>query len=196
MSQDRGQIMRVVVTGPVGAGKTTFINTISEIETVNTDRRATDETAQMKVGTTVAMDFGRLNFGPHMSLHLYGTPGQERFNFMWDIFFQRAHGIVLLVPAHRPKDFFAVSRILRYAQQRAPEAPMLLAATHSDIPDAWPIEDILPALGIDRQTSGIPTLPINATALNDVAQTLITLVQQYASQKRLGNTAVDDARSW
>ncbi len=189
MSQARKQIMRVVVTGPVGAGKTTFINTISEIETVDTDRRATDETATLKASTTVAMDFGRLNFGPDMSLHLYGTPGQERFNFMWDIFLRNAHGVVVLVPAHRPKDFYAVSRIMRYATQRAPNAPMLIAATHSDVEEAWPVEDILPALGIDPETSKIPTLPINATAINDVAKTLIALVQMYEANMLLANSA-------
>lgn len=185
MSQAKKQIMRVVVTGPVGAGKTTFINTISEIETVGTDRRATDETAQMKASTTVAMDFGRVNFGPEMSLQLYGTPGQERFNFMWDIFLRNAHAIVVLVPAHRPKDFYAVSRIMRYARQKSPEAPMLIAATHSDVEEAWPVEDILPALGIDPETSQIPTLSINATAIKDVAQTLIVLAEQYAAQMQL-----------
>ena len=182
MSQAKKQIMRVVVTGPVGAGKTTFINTISEIETVGTDRRATDETAQMKASTTVAMDFGRVNFGPEMSLHLYGTPGQERFSFMWDILLQNAHGVVVLVPAHRPKDFYAVSRIMRYAMQKSADAPMLIAATHSDVEEAWPVEDILPALGIDPETSQIPAIPINATVVSDAAQVLIALVEQYAVQ--------------
>lgn len=75
------EIMRLVVTGSVGVGKSTFIRSVSEIEVVDTDRRATDETAQMKKKTTVAMDFGRLQFGPDMALHIYGTPGQSRFDF-------------------------------------------------------------------------------------------------------------------
>ena len=64
----------MVVTGPVGAGKSTFIRSVSEIETVDTDRRATDETSLLKQKTTVAFDFGRLQFNPDMALHLYGTP--------------------------------------------------------------------------------------------------------------------------
>ncbi|HEY9652428.1 MAG TPA: GTPase, partial [Coleofasciculaceae cyanobacterium] len=67
--------MRLVVTGTVGAGKSTFIRTVSEIEVVDTDRRATDDIAALKKKTTVAMDFGRLQFAPGMALHLYGTPG-------------------------------------------------------------------------------------------------------------------------
>lgn len=177
-----GQIMRVVVIGPVGAGKTTFIRTVSEIESVDTDRRATDETAQMKSSTTVAMDFGRITFGPNMSLHLYGTPGQERFDFMWDILLGQAHGVVLLIAAHRPKDFFNASRMLRYARRRAPAAPLLIAATHADLPDAWPIEDILPAFGFDASEGDIPTLSINATQTSDVVKTLIALVERCASR--------------
>lgn len=74
--------MRLIVTGTVGAGKSTFIRSISEIDVVDTDTLATDETALLKQKTTVALDFGRLQFSPDMALHLYGTPGQSRFDFM------------------------------------------------------------------------------------------------------------------
>ena len=70
--------MRLVVAGSVGAGKSTFVRTLSEIEVVDTDRTATDETALFKSETTVALDFGRFMLGPHMDLHLYGTPGLIR----------------------------------------------------------------------------------------------------------------------
>ncbi|MGH8002286.1 MAG: GTP-binding protein, partial [Brasilonema sp.] len=76
------EILRIVVTGGIGAGKTTLIRTISEIEVVDTDNKATDEVGQMKQTTTVAMDCGRLTIGPNQSLHLYGTPGQSRFDYM------------------------------------------------------------------------------------------------------------------
>jgi signal recognition particle receptor subunit beta len=89
--------MRLVVTGTVGAGKSTFIRSVSEIAVVDTDRRATDATAELKKKTTVAMDFGRLQFAPGMALHLYGTPGQSRFDFMWDILIRKAHAYILLV---------------------------------------------------------------------------------------------------
>ncbi|MEL6462543.1 MAG: GTPase, partial [Cyanobacteria bacterium J06621_15] len=67
------EILRIVVTGGVGAGKTTFIRTISEIDVVDTDKRATDELAELKEKTTVALDFGKLTITPTQSLHLYGT---------------------------------------------------------------------------------------------------------------------------
>ena len=83
------EILRIVVTGGVGAGKTTFIRTISEIDVVDTDKRATDELAELKEKTTVALDFGKLTITPTQSLHLYGTPGQSRFDFMWDILIKK-----------------------------------------------------------------------------------------------------------
>jgi signal recognition particle receptor subunit beta len=69
------EIMRLVVTGKVGAGKSTFIPSVSKIEVVGTDTRATYETALLKQRTTVAFDFGRLQFALERALHLYGTPG-------------------------------------------------------------------------------------------------------------------------
>lgn len=168
--------MRVVVTGPVGAGKSTFIRSISEIEVVDTDRRATDETAQLKTNTTVAMDFGRLSLGDDMWLHLYGTPGQARFDFMWDLLIRRAHGYILLVPAHLPKQMQAAREIKAFMQSRS-QAPMVVGITHTDHPNAWPEEDIQLVLGDgDLYTS------LNANDRTAVAATLILLVEQWTAK--------------
>jgi uncharacterized protein len=68
------EIMNLVITGTAGAGKTTFIRSVSEIEAVDTDRKATDEVADLKQNTTVAMDFGTLQFGEEIALHIYTLP--------------------------------------------------------------------------------------------------------------------------
>jgi len=146
-------ILRIVVTGPVGAGKSTFIRTISEIEVVDTDCKATDEVAELKKTTTVSMDFGRLRIGEEeeeMWLHLYGTPGQSRFNFMWDILIKRAHGYVLLVPAHLPGQFRNAQAIQSFMKVRT-SAPCVIGITHVDQPNAWDPEDILLILGKERE---------------------------------------------
>ena len=88
---------KIIFGGPVGAGKTTAIAAISDIPVVNTDARPTDDTAQLKASTTVAMDYGTLNLGDESKVHLYGTPGQERFSFMWDILSKGGIGFVLLL---------------------------------------------------------------------------------------------------
>lgn len=169
--------MRLVVTGPVGAGKSTYIRTISEIDVVDTDRVATDETSLIKQQTTVAFDFGRLQFNPKMALHLYGTPGQSRFDFMWDILIRKAHAYVLLVPAHRPSEFINARRILNFMNQRT-ELPMIIAITHSDCQGAWPEENLALALGFKDRSKTPPIIIVNATKKGSVAKSIILIVRQ------------------
>lgn len=172
------EIMRMVVTGPVGAGKSTFIRSVSEIETVDTDRKATDETSLLKQRTTVAFDFGRLQFNPDMALHLYGTPGQERFDFIWDMLIRKAHAYILLVAAHRPGEFRHARRVISYMDQRA-QIPMIIGLTHMDCPGAWSEENIIAALGYYDHNTQPPAVLVNPNEMSSVANAIISLVQHY-----------------
>ncbi|MEO1591032.1 MAG: ATP/GTP-binding protein [Cyanobacteria bacterium J06632_22] len=172
------EIMRLVVTGPVGAGKSTFIRTVSEIEVVDTDRATTDEAANLKPKTTVAMDFGRLQFSPEMALHLYGTPGQSRFNFMWDVLIDKAHAYMLLVAAHRPAEFRNARLIYKYMTSRS-QVPVAIGITHVDCDGAWEAEDVAIALGFGVAARP-PVVTLNANNAYSVAQALIVLVSQWA----------------
>ena len=96
---------KIIFTGPVGAGKTTAIASISDIEPSRTDENASDMTQKRKSNTTVAMDYGMIRLGPKEKVHLYGTPGQERFDFMWDILTKGGIGLVLLLDNTRPTPF-------------------------------------------------------------------------------------------
>lgn len=178
--------MRLVVTGPVGAGKSTFIRSVSEIEVVDTDRQATDETLELKQKTTVAFDFGRLQFGPEMALHLYGTPGQTRFDFMWDILIRKAHAYILLVAAHRPNEFRHARRIVNFMSQRM-QIPMIVGLSHTDLPGAWSEENVALALGYMDQSSRPPFITVNPTETASVAQAVMALVehlmQSYADEE-------------
>lgn len=175
-------ILRIVISGPVGAGKSSFIRTISEIDVVDTDQKATDETAQMKAGTTVAFDFGRITLGDSMWAHLYGTPGQTRFDFMWDLLIRRAHGYVLLIPAHLPGHFRAARGIRTFMEQRT-EIPMVVGITYVDHPDAWDLEDIQLALG-DPQPR-CPYLSLDAREPSSVAEVLLALVDQMTGSTQI-----------
>lgn len=96
---------KIVFIGPTGCGKTTAIHTYSDIEPVMTDVKASEVgVGRMKENTTVALDYGSVTLDGETKVHLYGTPGQERFDFMWDILGKGSHGIVLLVDhtAHDP----------------------------------------------------------------------------------------------
>lgn len=88
---------KIIFTGPVGAGKTTAIGSISDDAPIKTDTKATDMTANKKSHTTVAMDYGVLKLDDGDQIHLYGTPGQERFDFMWEILTSGGIGLVLLI---------------------------------------------------------------------------------------------------
>lgn len=172
------EIMRLVVTGTVDAGKSTFIRSVSEIEVVDTDRKATDEVAGIKQNTTVSMDFGTLQFGEEMALHIYGTPGQVRFDFMWEILIERAHAYILLIAAHRPSEFHHARRIMNFMNQRS-HIPMIIGITHSDCDGAWSNEDIALALGYQDSTNRPPIVSVNADEEESVIDALMTLVEHY-----------------
>jgi uncharacterized protein len=172
------EIMNLVVTGTVGAGKTTFIRSVSEIEVVDTDRRATDDVANMKQNTTVAMDFGTLQFGEEMALHIYGTPGQIRFDFMWEILIERAHAYILLIAAHRPSEFHHARRIMNFMNRQA-QIPMIIGITHSDCEGAWTKDDIALALGYQDSVQQPPIVLVAANDGESVAMSLIALVEHY-----------------
>lgn len=167
--------MRLVVTGPVGAGKSTFIRSISEIEVVETDQIATDATGLLKRTTTVALDYGRLQFSPTMAIHLYGTPGQSRFDFMWDVLVQRAHAYILLVPANRPAEFRNAKLIHCFMQERS-SVPMIVGITHNDYENAWRISDIKIALGFTNESQCPPFVTLNAMNAQSVAETVLAMV--------------------
>ncbi|MFD1259603.1 GTP-binding protein [Entomomonas asaccharolytica] len=92
---------KFIVTGTVGAGKTTLISAISEIPTISTDVKNNDSTVG-KESTTVAFDYGQITISENERLRLYGTPGQERFSFMWKVLGQGAMGVIILVDHTRP----------------------------------------------------------------------------------------------
>ncbi len=144
------QTVKIVVTGPFSAGKTQFIQTVSEIPVVATERRITDETARVKKETTVAMDFGRITIDPELVLYLFGTPGQKRFDFMWEILAEGMLGFIVLVDSARPETFREAKRILSIFRSYS-DTPYVIAANKQDLSDAWPPEDLRFALSAEPQ---------------------------------------------
>lgn len=135
----------LLVAGTVGAGKSTFVQTIGAMGSISTEEIATDATAALKPTTTVALDFGCIDL-PSGLLHIYGTPGQHRFSFMWELLLQRAHLVLVLVAAHRPPDWEQSQQIIAFMQQRSC-LPLVIGLTHTDCPEASPTAVVLSALG-------------------------------------------------
>lgn len=168
--------MRSVIAGAVGSGKSTFVRTLSEIEVISTDRTATDETSLLKLKTTVALDFGRLRLSPNIDLHLYGTPGQARFDFMWELLIQHAHSYILLVAAHRPNDFHYAREIISFINQRV-QIPMIVGLTHTDCSGALTPEEIMLALGYDMNDKNRPpSVKVNPNARSSILEALVVLM--------------------
>ncbi len=93
---------KIIFTGPVGAGKTTAISSISDMPPVSTDVACSGEEKAIKDTTTVAMDYSYIELDDGRRIHLYGTPGQQRFDFMWDVLTRNGMGLVLLINNNNP----------------------------------------------------------------------------------------------
>jgi signal recognition particle receptor subunit beta len=166
------QTVKMVVTGPFNAGKTEFIRAVSEIDVVSTERRISDDTSGLKKQTTVAMDFGRITVDEDLVLYLFGTPGQKRFDFMWEILSEGMLGFVVLVDSVRPETFREARRILDIFRGYA-TTPYVVAANKQDMEDAWSPEDLRIALKVMPR---IKLLPCVATDKESVKNVLLELL--------------------
>ncbi len=166
------QTVKMVITGPFSAGKTAFIQSVSEIDVVSTERKITDATSRVKRETTVAMDFGRITVDDDLVLYLFGTPGQKRFDFMWEILSEGMLGFVVLVDSVRPETFREARRILDVFRNYA-DTPYVVAANKQDLEDAWSPEDLRIALKVRPD---IKLLPCIATDKESVKNVLLELL--------------------
>ena len=166
------QSVKMVITGPFSAGKTQFIQTISEIDVVSTERRLSRREAGSKEETTVAMDFGRLTIDDDLVLYLFGTPGQRRFDFMWRILSHGMLGFIVLLDSVRPETFREAQIILEAFRSYA-DVPFVVAANKQDLEDAWAPDDLRIAL---RIPSSVKVLPCVATNRASVTQVLLQLL--------------------
>src|ERR687885_2172486 len=188
------KIMRLVVAGTPGSGKSTFVKTLSDVEVIETERTATDETSLLKKKTTVAFDYGRFLFGSTLEVQIYGTPGQSRFNFMWDFLIKSANTYILLVPAHRPDDFHYARQIISFMNQRV-QIPMLIGLTHTDCPGVCSIDEIMMRLGYMNERNRPPVVKVNPnerpSAVEALMAVMALLVAQYSSDQsvKVGGTS-------
>lgn len=167
------QTVKMVITGPFSAGKTEFISSISEIDVVRTERQISSEAErQVKDQTTVAMDFGRITVDDDLVLYLFGTPGQRRFDFMWEILAEGMLGFVVMVDSTKPETFREAKSILETFRAYAP-TPYVVAANKQDLPDAWSVEDLRIALRIE---DGVKLLPCVANDKESVKTVLLELL--------------------
>ena len=166
------QTVKMVVTGPFNAGKTEFIRSVSEIDVVSTERKISSASEKVKETTTVAMDFGRITVDDDLVLYLFGTPGQRRFDFMWEILSEGMLGFIVMVDSTRPETFREARSILETFRAYAP-TPYVVAANKQDRPEAWELDDMRIALRLDPKVKILSSV---ATEKESVKSILLELL--------------------
>jgi uncharacterized protein len=172
------QSVKVVVTGPFNAGKTTFIKTISEITVLSTERQVTDAAADGGGETTVAMDFGRITVSDEVVLYLFGTPGQERFSFMWETLSEGMLGFIVLVDAENPSSFDDARGILRFFRQLS-DVPYVVAANRADANDKDVLAEIRADLEIPEDVKLVACSTIHRESVKQVLLTLLQTILEF-----------------
>jgi len=158
---------KIIFTGPVGAGKTTAIQSISDIPIVTTDEAASDMAQNRKPKTTVAMDYGLMKLDGSNRVHLYGTPGQERFDFMWDILTEGGLGLVLLLDNTRGNRFKDMSFFIQSFREFIDRTSLVIGVTRMDeqrFPDLELCNQHLNSLGLR-----CPVFEVDARDRRDVS---------------------------
>ncbi|WP_313459939.1 ATP/GTP-binding protein [Stenotrophomonas sp.] len=151
---------KIVVLGTMGCGKSTLVRAIATGAVVDTDVLNSDREGADKASTTVAMDYADIDLPNGDRLRLYGTPGQQRFDFLWPILLQGASGVVLLLDATRAAAVAELEAYLAVLKQHATQVPAVVGITRVDLAPQFDLEACTTLAGWDQRV--LPVMPVDA----------------------------------
>ena len=174
---------KIIFAGPVGAGKTTAVSAASDIPPIRTDAVASDEVRELKPNTTVAMDYGAMKLADGSTIHLYGTPGQQRFDFMWEILTEGGIALILLIDNSRGDPLKELRFYLGAFSGFIRKTAVAIGVTHVDLAATPSLSDYQQEL--DRAGFGcVPVFEVDARARRDVClliEAVLSVIDPVAS---------------
>jgi len=180
----------VLFAGPMGAGKTTAIDSLSEIEVVRTEAANSDRVTADKATTTVALDYGEISLGPEEKVRLYGVPGQRRFDFMWKILTERAKGLVLLINNDAADP---IAQMLEYLDEFAElhdKGGVVIGISRSDVVSTPSTADFAAALSAARPDLVVPVFTVDPREGTQMRTMLMTLVANIEMREMFASVEV------
>jgi signal recognition particle receptor subunit beta len=166
----------VLFAGPMGAGKTTAIRSISEIEVVSTEAANTDRATVDKPTTTVALDYGEILIAEDEKVRLYGIPGQRRFRFMWQILKERARGMILLVNNDAAEPIADMLGFLDEFGELYERGGVVIGVTRTDVGTGPSLADYIEALEAAYPSLVVPVFTVDPRERGDVRIAMLALI--------------------
>ena len=164
--------LKVVVTGPFNSGKTQYIRTISEIEVISTEKKVTaTDLASIKGETTVAMDFGKVTIDGN-KIYIFGTPGQEQFQIMWEVLTENMIGFIVIVDSTDKERFDDARKIIKFFAEIL-EEPFVVAANKQDLPEALSVEELKKELELPKDALMLPLIAKDKKSTEKVLNLLL-----------------------
>jgi uncharacterized protein len=179
----------VLFAGPMGAGKTTAVRSLSEIDVVSTEAANSERMIVDKETTTVALDYGEITLDAEDKVRLYGLPGQDRFDFMWSILKERAHGLVLLVSNDSPDPIAIALERLGSFEELLADGRVVIGITRSDLAADPSPAAYAAAIAAARPGLVLPIFTVDPRDARQMQTVLLSLVAIVETRTLISETA-------